>query len=75
MSAIYERSVVEEYPGAPVIIPGDITVDDCAEKASLQILVKHISSGVTAVHPTSIVGGLAYTEGTLAQITTICTTP
>lgn len=75
MSAIYERSVIEEFPGAPTIIPGDLGVADCAEKASLQILVKFISTGAGPGHPTTIVGGLAYSEASLAELTTICATP
>ncbi len=73
MSKYYERSVVEEYPGADVIIPGDLDAGDCPNWPSIQALVKEIGCGVEPLHPTTIIGGLAYTEATVAELDSVCT--
>ncbi len=75
MSAIYARSVIDEYPGAGVIIPGDLSVGDCEEHPSLQGLVLEIGGGAAPLYATTIVGGLAYTEAAVGDLTTICTPP
>ncbi len=69
----YERSVVEEYPGAVSIIPGDLDETDCPNHGSLQWLVTEIATGGTGEFATTIIGGLAYTEATVAQLETECT--
>ncbi len=73
MSMYYERSVVDEFPGAGVIIPGDLGAGDCANFDSLQKLVKELTSGAGGVTPTTIVGGLAYTEGSMVYLAAACT--
>ncbi len=72
MSAYYERGVIDKYPGAGVIIPGDLGPDDCAAEPTLQELVLLLTSGETGVTPTTIIGGLAYTEATIEALDTAC---
>lgn len=75
MSMYFERTVVDEYPGAGVIIPGDLSGEDCAEHPSMQALVLEISSGAGPGYATTIVGGLAYTEATTGNLETLCASP
>ncbi|MBA7579706.1 hypothetical protein ES708_21582 [subsurface metagenome] len=72
MSAYYERGVIDKYPGAGVIIPGDLGAEDCAKWTSLQALVLALTSGETGVTPTTIIGGLAYTEAAIGELDTEC---
>ncbi len=72
MSMYYERSVKDEYPGAVVIIPGDLSAEDCARLTSMQALVLELTSGAEGVTPTTIVGGLAFTEGTVDALDAEC---
>ncbi len=73
MSGYFERGVIDKYPGAGVIIPGDLSGDDCAAEPSMQELVLVLSSGEAGVWPTTIVGGLAYTEASMETLDTECT--
>lgn len=73
MSAYYERSVIEEYPGAGVIIPGDLESADCPNFDSLQKLAKEIGCGVAPSYPTTIIGGVAYTEAGMVELVEVCT--
>lgn len=72
MSAYYERGVIDEFPGAGVIIPGDLGADDCAKLPSMQLLVLELTSGALGVTPTTIIGGLAYTEATMGELDAEC---
>ncbi len=74
MSAFFERSVIDEYPAGIVIIPGDLSADDCMQYTTFQALVLAVHSGPDSgvKHPTTIVGGLAYTEATVAELQQIC---
>ncbi len=75
MSMYFERGVVDKYPGAGVIIPGDLGADDCSYWPSMQLLVLELSSGPAGIVPTTIVGGLAYTEATMDDLQLKCTIP
>ncbi len=75
MSKYFERGVIDKYPGAGVIIPGDLSADDCQQWPSMQLLVLELSSGLMGNVPTTIVGGLAYTEASWEDLETYCALP
>ncbi len=75
MSMYFERSVKDDYPGAGVMIPGDLTAEDCPGVGHFQQLVWLIGGGSPPKHPTTIVGGLAYTEATMEQLEAVCVLP
>ncbi len=75
MSLYYERSVIDEYPGAGVIIPGDLDEEDCTHHPSLHALVKKIASGAGGTEATTIIGGLAFTEAPTATLAAVCLLP
>ncbi|MBA7579705.1 hypothetical protein ES708_21581 [subsurface metagenome] len=75
MSMYFERSNIKEYPGAGVIIPGDLEAGDCNQWPSLQLLVQELNRGIGGIAPTTIIGGLAYTEATMDDLQLVCTLP
>lgn len=49
MSMYFERSNIKEYPGAGVIIPGDLEAGDCNQWPSLQLLVQELNRGIGGI--------------------------
>lgn len=75
MSKFFERTVIDEYPGAGVIIPGDLDEDDCTQHPSLHELVKKLASGAGGMEATTIIGGLAFTEAPVGTLEAVCMLP
>lgn len=71
MSAYYERGERSVFPGAGVIIPSDLDINDCTQYASMQALVKAISCGGGGKY-TTILNGIAYTEATTNELDGFC---
>lgn len=73
MGAINERVTRDIFPGAGVVIDGDVDSGDCEAHPSFQTIAKALQC--TEEKPSTIRGGKIYTEATTTQITNYCVIP
>lgn len=73
MGAVNERVTRGIFPGAGVVINGDVDSGDCEQYPSFQQVV--LALQCTEDKPTTIRGGIAYTEATTTQIANYCVIP
>jgi hypothetical protein len=76
MSAIREFSDGQFFPGAQSLIPADLAIGDCTQYPTFQDLVAELQFlHAEATSPTTIRGGVAYSESDVAALTQVCQLP